>query len=146
VWLTVLVAAPVMAQDRPDEASMFGSEEPAVDAGVMPPRPTVPATEPAGSTGADRDAQQLGSGPLRSRFDTEEEKSNPLQIGGNLYTMLQASYVNHQRFKDIRLTMPSILEAYFDGRPNERVRAFALARLQYDPTQPGSVDLASAST
>lgn len=148
VWascLTVLVAAPVMAQDRPDEASMFGSEEPAVDAGVMPPQPTVPATEPGGSSGADRDAQQLGSGPLRSRFDTEEEKSNPLQIGGNLYTMLQASYVNHQKFKDIRLTMPSILEAYFDGRPNDRVRAFALARLQYDPTQPGSIDVSGAS-
>ncbi len=148
VWVTVLVAAPVLGQDRPDEQSMFGGDEATVDAGVAPrgpPEPTVPAAQPSGSTGADRDAEQMGSGPLRSRFDTQEETANPLQIGGNLYTMAQATLAAHQKFKDIGLTMPSILEAYLDGRPNDRVRAFALARIQYDPTRPGAIDVAAAS-
>ena len=42
-------------------------------------------------------------------------------------------------FDDLALKVWSgmILEAYLDGRPNDRLRAFALARVQYDPARIG---------
>ena len=43
-----------------------------------------------------------------------------------------------------RLASPNLLDAYFDARPNDRVRAFILGRVSYDPTAPpgGNVDAA----
>ena len=34
------------------------------------------------------------------------------------------------------LNAPSLLDAYFDARPNPRVRAFILGRMSYNPTAP----------
>lgn len=139
--LVVLVAVPWLAlgQDRPDEADLFGSDEPA---------PTLVATQDAGVVAAPsddtgtvdgaRDTAQLSSGPIRSQFDTDEAKSDPLKVGGNLNFFGQAIWKEQQPFESGSFSAPLILDAYLDGRPTDRLRAFVQGRLQYDPTRPAS--------
>ncbi len=139
------------AQARPDEAAMFG-EEP--DAGVS----AAPGEADAGLSRASedqmfgggetagaadggtgeqsRDDQQLSGGSLKSLFDTGESKVDWLKIGGMAYLRATGSWGLDQPPSQWAVTNPDLLDVYLDARPNERVRAFALGRLTYDPTQP----------
>lgn len=134
-----VVAVVVLAQSRPDEADLFGApatEEISNDAGV-------PSTAVA-DAGTSTDDLQLGSGPIQSKFDTEEIKTDPLKVGANLLMSSQFFWQEGTAFEKGSLTTPFILDAYLDGRPNDRLRAFAVARLQFDPTRP--IGNASTST
>ncbi len=133
VLLLLGVALPALAQGRPDESSMFGADD-SVDAGADRPLEPAAAVD-AGATGEDRDRRLLEGAAGKSRFDTDEEKSDPLKLGGSYLQMAQAFVMEGQKFKDVSLSAPSILETYLDARPNDRVRAFALGRLQWDPTR-----------
>ena len=43
--------------------------------------------------------------------------------------------------------MPTLIDVFFDARPNDRVRAFVLARMSWDPLQPtAATNLTSSST
>lgn len=57
-----------------------------------------------------------------------------LAIGGQLYMRLSGSVVNQGNFGEQRLSMPNLLDLYLDARPVDRLRAYARARLTYDPT------------
>jgi hypothetical protein len=61
---------------------------------------------------------------------------NPLQIGGQLYLRTQSSARQGDPPGDWSLSAPSLLDVYFDARPNPRVRGFILGRMSYDPTVP----------
>lgn len=111
---------------RPDEASMFGGDEASPDAG---------AAEVPVATG-DRDQEQLSAGPVQSKFDTDELASDPLKIGGNLLMFGQGYFQQGRPFLDGAFSAPMILDVYMDGRPNDRLRAYAVGRLQFDPTRP----------
>ncbi len=149
LFVAALVPALALAQDRPSEADLFGSDAPTADAGTSPGGRDEASmfggegslTETLSSTGAadagsDRDSQQLGAGPVTSKFDTAEAVSDPLKIGGNLLMNAQGYFQETRPFAKGAFSAPMILDVYLDGRPNDRLRAYAVGRLQFDPTRP----------
>lgn len=146
--LMVLLAMPAVAQDRPNEADMFGEVAPAasVDAGVSdaPSREAdlFSSAQLAADAGSDRDQAQLSDGKIESKFDSDEVKSDPLKIGGTMNFFGQGFWQEGRPFEKGSFSAPFLLDAFIDGRPNDRVRGFASARLQFDPTKPSG----SAST
>lgn len=141
-WLwTALVPAVALAQDRPNETDLFGGDDaPKVeDAGV------VEAASKTADGGVDRDADQLSAGPVTNKFDTAEAVSDPLKIGGSLLMFGQGYFQEGRPFLQSSFSAPMILDVYMDGRPNDRLRAFANARVQFDPTYPTG-DGSSGST
>lgn len=141
VLLSLLSAVPVLAQARPDEADLFGGETSA-DAGAASSvedsmfggdAPTQPALTPDGGDG--RDVSEL-EGTSKSKFDTDEAKSDPLRIGANLNMFGQAFFQEGREFAKQSVSLPMLLETYMDGRPTDRLRAYGVARLQYDPSRP----------
>ncbi|MFZ5441677.1 MAG: hypothetical protein ACOZQL_16870 [Myxococcota bacterium] len=154
VWLLVaMIPAVSLAQDRPSEADLFGADEsPAADAGGAPARdegamfgdaPTSPTTADGG---VDRDAQQMSAGPAQSKFDTAEAVTDPLKIGGNLLLNGQAYFQEGRPFEKASFSAPMILDVYLDARPNDRLRAYAVGRLQFDPTRPAGDGSASSTS
>jgi hypothetical protein len=153
--LAALLAAPAFAQDppRPAEEDLFGAdkkkEEPA------PPRPTEGEPAPpegAGTKGgaegqgahappgaeATRDEAMLGSPEAGPRLSQDVPPENPLVIGGQFYLRAQTSAREKQDPGDWTVSSPSLVDGYFDARPNKRVRGFVLARMVFDPTIPQS--------
>ena len=107
---------------RPSEEAIFGSE----------PQPPSPAKETRQEP-TDEESQRLTPG-IRDRFADQEVVDNPLDIGGLFYQRLAATNREGSMFKDTTLSAPTLVDAYLDARPNDRLRAMVLARLQYDPT------------
>lgn len=134
-------AGRAQAQDRPSEAEMFGSApEPAndADAGAPAAPAETPAAAPppsAASSGDSRDQAVLG-GVDRPMFTEPMPPEDPLTIGGMLYMRLQGTAYDHTAPGDWSLTSPTLMDVFFDARPNDRVRAFALGRMTFDPLQP----------
>jgi hypothetical protein len=136
--LVPLLAA---AQDR-DESSMFGGGDEVADAGVKVEASNVAAEVADGGAveAQSRDSEQLGGREIKNQFDTGDQKSDWLKIGGTLYERAIVSW-NQDPTTDgsngpdtFALSAPSLLDVYLDARPNDRVRGFALGRLRYDPT------------
>jgi hypothetical protein len=132
-----LLASTAAWAQRPDESSMFG-DEPA-DAGVSDV-PVAQASVDAGAS-ADRDSAQLTGAAISNKFDTDEAKADPIKIGGTLNMFGQGYWQEGRPFEKGSFSAPSILDVFLDARPNDRVRAFAVGRLQFDPTR-----LASSSS
>lgn len=135
--LALTLSPLVSAEERPTEDEMFG--------GAAPSAPETPPPAPAGSAAADRDAQILG-GAQTPMFNEEAAPSDPLQIGGQLYLRTQASALQGQPAADWSLNAPSLLDVYFDARPNERVRAYALGRMSFDSTLPSRTSGSAGSS
>jgi hypothetical protein len=140
LWLALGLA---VAQDRPSEADLFGApptaeEKPAPPGEAPPPReekpkpgaqtpeaqeaPPDPRLEPSATDPAERVGQRLG------------ETENPLAIGGQLYLRSSLAARDGEPPSAWSFTAPSLVDAYLDARPSDRVRGFLLARMQYDPT------------
>ena len=150
----LLVAGRVQAQDRPVEDEMFGgggeattattAAPPTGTSGPTPPLPpplaplapsTTTATAAASATGSDsRDALNLSDPKAATRFSAEVAPEDPLKIGGQLYWRVTSTGRQGQYPQNWSLSAPALLDVYMDARPNERVRAFALGRMSYDPT------------
>jgi hypothetical protein len=133
-----LAAGPAGAQDRPSEDDLFGAPTPPVAA----PRPA--EQSPAGplpdpTLESTREAELLGSreraGPAG---EISKEANDPLALGGLLYLRAATGWSRGVAPADWPLSTPNLLDAYLDARPNDRVRAFALGRLTYDPSQPST--------
>ncbi len=140
IFALFLCAVPGLADDRPNEADLFGA----------PPAVETPSAD-ASTTSADestqtRDDVALGAPAAQSRFDTSESTDDPLKLGATLNIFTQALWMEKQSFEDARLSIPFILDAFIDGRPTDRLRAFALARLQFDPTVPSEAGATATST
>jgi hypothetical protein len=109
-----LAAAPVAAQDRPGEEELFGAPA---------PKPIPPATP---SRPAESDILAAPAATLQLREDS-------LKIGGMLYLRANANWSKGVPPSEWTLDSPNLMDLYLDVRPNDRVRAFALARMLYDP-------------
>jgi hypothetical protein len=143
IMLTLLLAAQTGGSDAAAsrEADMFGDASepaPAAAADASGSREDAmfgedaPATEGAAST-----PSMIGGvgGLLNSVADTTD-------IGGNLFLRLNGNVRDEQGITEAAMTSPSLFDAYMDARPNDRVRAFAQVRLNYDFTvQPGELGL-----
>lgn len=143
------------AQDRPEESDLFGApssapaSDSAADGGSTPPPEAstteapspLPAAEPAAEVspptneppGFERDRAAMGGPSIESRFDSQEEKTDPLKVGGMLYLRAAASAARHQPPSAASLSVPMLVDGYFDARPSDRVRGFVLVRMRYDP-------------
>ncbi|MBI3180741.1 MAG: hypothetical protein HYZ28_01215 [Myxococcales bacterium] len=130
------VAFAARAQERPSEEELFSSP----DAG-QPQAPAAEAAREVERPPEGEDAQRLSGPAAQSRFDTAEEKADPLDVGGTLYLRAIATLRERDRLVDMPLAAPALVDAYFDARQSERVRGMLLARMRYDPT----ADAASAS-
>lgn len=133
---------------RPDETSLFGDSSPtAEDASKAPSidaaKPSVEEGKAAETTS--KDEENLSGPAGQSQFDTGETKADPLKVGGNIFMNAQTFFREGQAFKNGTLSAPFILDAFMDGRPTERLRAFVQARLQYDPTRPTTAQSTSNS-
>ncbi len=149
-WL--LAGGAARAEERPDEEALFGgssSSPPAGSAGAGAATGTststttattaaapVPAS-PAPASGEDaRDETILGDPNAAARFSSGVAPEDPLSVGGQLYWRVLAMAGQGQSPPDWALAAPALLDVYLDARPNERVRAFVLGRMFYDPTRP----------
>jgi hypothetical protein len=138
----LLAAGAARAQERPREEDIFAApdrkpEPPAEPRPAEPPRP--PAPPPPGPPAAQadpRDALNLGEPEAATRLSAETAPDNPLIIGGQFYLRAQATALENSDPQDWRLSSPSLVDAYFDARPNPRVRGFVLGRMAFDPTLP----------
>jgi len=153
------------AAERPSEGDLFGTPTPAENptqnqAGRLGPQsPTSgDAAEPARSGDADtrpgvfdsktdeaRDQAILGGGAVPKGTD-EVAPDDPLKLGGQLYLRAASSMQQGQAPASWSLSSPTLLDAYFDARPNERVRAYARTRTTFDPTLPPNGSAAAGSS
>jgi hypothetical protein len=157
VGAALLVAAPAtraLADDRPSEQDLFGGSSASAPAptpgaptpapgppGASPSTPTPPAAAAAQSQagassvpGGNAQDQELLSGNDVKFLSDYVAPENPLQIGGQLYLRMQSTAYGGQAPAAWSLDAPSLLDLYLDARPNPRVRAFILGRMEYDPT------------
>ena len=115
---------------------------PPVGSPGAPVQPVAPADTDRGTA---RDVDLLGDPNAGPNLSQEVAPDDPLKIGGQIY--LRAAYNNPGGQDYIRafngdpghyttFSAPSLVDAYFDARPNDRVRGFVLGRLFFDPTLP----------
>lgn len=134
--LALCAPPPGAAQEqRPSEEELFGvprKEEP-----KEAPR------EDAAAAKGDRDQEMFGSTgspnalPPPPQGLISRDKEDPLRVGGQLYLRSQLFAQQDTAAGDWRLASPNLLDVFLDARPNDRVRAFVLGRLLYDPTLAG---------
>jgi hypothetical protein len=57
-----------------------------------------------------------------------------LSIGGQIYLRAQSRTFAGEPVGDSVFNFPTLVDLYFDARPNDRVRGYVLGRMTYDPT------------
>ncbi|MDH4200421.1 MAG: hypothetical protein OEV66_08595, partial [Spirochaetia bacterium] len=75
------------------------------------------------------------SGDRDDSEKSQDKLDNPFQIGGNFYYRFIASPQRDVAAIDMPISLPLQLDAFLDGRPNDRIRVFVNARLLYDATR-----------
>src|SRR6266702_1469285 len=122
IAVVVAFAAPAAAQERPAETDLFGEPPKPSEPAPLPGPPPASGVREKGPEEQDRLGAALG------------RTENPLQLGGQLYLRSIAAAREGDPPSRWSFTAPSLLDVYLDARPTDRVRAFALGRMQYDPT------------
>lgn len=91
-------------------------------------------TELFGSTSDAGQSRQLKT----PSFDLEKKLldlgTDRLQLGGLLYLRFNWNFTNGKDLADHPISMPNLVDLYFDGRPNDRIRGFVRGRLLWNPT------------
>ncbi|MGO8970418.1 MAG: hypothetical protein ACLQDQ_12690 [Myxococcaceae bacterium] len=135
VLLLGLVARTVLAQGRPDEDALFGAP---ADAGTptpaLPSQPLIPsAGQPLDRNTPAGEQQILTAAPAQDAFTAGLVKEDALKIGGQFYMRAISTISQNQPFGKSSFNVPTLLDVYLDARPTDRLRAFVLGRLEYDP-------------
>jgi hypothetical protein len=135
----------VAAQERPAEDDIFGGAGTAPTQALDAATATATATAPTTGTASDsRDELNLSDPRAATRFSAEVAPEDPLKIGGQFYWRVMSTGRETQYPQNWGLSAPALLDVYLDARPNDRVRAFALGRMSYDPTlAPNGTDASS---
>ncbi len=109
------------------EDEMFGGPAPVQ---------TTPAPSSASASAPAASSTPSGLAPIDENALIAEaiKTNNKLQIGGRFFNQDQISWHEKASLQNSQLSLPSLLDVYLDGRPSDRVRIFALGRVQYDPT------------
>jgi hypothetical protein len=140
----LLLAGRVEAQDRPAEDDMFGGageSQTATTTSTTTATTTSTTTATSGETASgsetdSRDNLNLSDPKAGTRFSAEVAPDDPLKIGGQVYWRVMSTGGQGQYPQNWGLSAPALLDVFMDARPNDRVRAFALGRMFYDPTLP----------
>lgn len=125
-----------LAQDKVErEAEMFGGAD----------ETPAPAAADAGSA---RDDAIFGDAPAGDAPapvavpSVLEQVDDFLDVGGTLFLRGNLNVREDEAFDEAPVSAPSLIDAYMDVRPTDRVRGFAQMRLSYDFTvQEGDKDL-----
>jgi hypothetical protein len=146
-----------VADDDDREADMFGNDDSAVvapetlpaDGTASPTNPSADtavdtAAEPSSDPSADdaRDNAMFGGddapSPRGLLYEAApnllDAQDNPLVVGGQAFLRLNSSFREGVAFGDGTVNGPSILDAFADARPSDRVRAYAQLRFNFDYT------------
>lgn len=150
------VPAPAAPAEDPEPISTPPAPAPGTADGSTPGRPSEDElfARPAQSDEAPLEAERSGRpsenaifGAPRSvddaparRDEVSPETDDYLQIGGMMYLRALANGLEGQRVSDYAFRAPSVLDVYFDARPSDRVRGFALGRLLFDATTADTSD------
>jgi hypothetical protein len=127
-----LAAPAALAQDRPSEETLFGA--PAQPAPPPADRPATEATPARPSEGELFGSQgSPNATPPPPQGIISREKEDALRLGGQVY-LRATTFAANSKIGEWSLSSPNLLDLYADARPNDRVRAFVLGRLVYDPT------------
>ncbi|MDP2342868.1 MAG: hypothetical protein Q8O67_18065 [Deltaproteobacteria bacterium] len=129
----LLVALTLLGQtDR--EADMFGEEAPAAE---TPPTTTTTTTTPSG----DREADLFGSETpetlkpgILSDSRLIDDADDALTLGGQLFLRFNGSFREGEAIGDAPLNGASLLDAFADVRPSDRIRGYAQLRFNFDYT------------
>ncbi|HEY8208995.1 MAG TPA: hypothetical protein VIG99_16000 [Myxococcaceae bacterium] len=144
-WWLALLPALALAQ-RPDEGDLFGAPQEATDAGTPAPDAGAPSTqgEESKPPADNRDADALTEGSIKDAFAHGEAVEDPLKIGLRFY--LQAGFAGGygKDVRDSRFSSPTLVDAYFDGRPNDRIRGMVVGRLSFDASAPSGTTRSTA--
>ena len=135
-------AGPAAAQDRPSEDELFGAPQQSPQT-----EPKRDAAEPAAKPGPDdhsaveddlfgRPAEPPAAeaAPAPPGRLVNQGEQDPLSLGGQLYLRAGTLWNEEVAPADWPLSSSNLLDLYADARPNDRVRAFVLGRMFYDPT------------
>lgn len=137
--LLALCPLPSRAQDRPSEQDLFGAPEAPPPQGT--PAPSGQASPPAPSPAAQPDAPRPPEASKTAARLEEKAAQEMLKIGGQVYLRSLVSARQGQPPSQWTLDLPNLVDVYLDARPNERVRAYLLGRMLWDPAlnpgQPG---------
>jgi hypothetical protein len=129
-----------------------GAAPAAAAASAAAPAPTGTPAQADSVTASTRDSDLLGDPSAGPRLSEETAPEDPLKIGGQLY--LRSAYsqpgsvvrtTDPVGSRTVTFSAPSLVDAYFDARPNDRVRGFVLGRMFFDPTLPTTAATAPAS-
>jgi hypothetical protein len=124
VLASLITGGGASAQDRPSEAELFGATPPPVTPGA--PAPPSESVSAAATPEAALDALPTPS--------AQSEAADPLTIGGLVYQRFLVSGNSVQEPGEYTLRAPTWLDVYLDARPNDRIRAYTLARVMFDRT------------
>ena len=113
--LAALAAAPAAGQDRPSDEELFGAP-----AAQPPVSPAAPSGPPSAAV------------PPPPEGIVPKEREDFLKLGGQLYLRLQVFTQEGAPPSDWTAVSPNLLDVFMDVRPNDRVRAFGLARTVYN--------------
>ena len=118
-----------------EPATPSSPDTPTAPAGAnQPPSSTPPAAAADETGGTDRDRSVLNASGETQHLSDYQAPENPLQIGGQIYLRAQSTAFQNDYPDKWTLTTPALVDAYFDARPNPRVRAFILGRMSYNAT------------
>ena len=138
----LLYAGAARAQGQPSEDEIFGAAE-KVDSATATATTTTTATTTATDTGTGtgtgidaRDDLNLGDPKAGTRYSAEVAPEDPLKVGGQVYWRVMSTGRQGQYPQNWSLSAPALVDVFMDARPNDRVRAFVLGRMSYDPTLP----------
>ncbi len=129
-------AQPADAPAPAGEAPPAGDDDAARDAlffGAAPPPSPGPSAEPS-SLGADA-ALEEGTRSDAAIDSLLDERDASLTIGGRMYLRGNVSVPDVEEVtpEQAVIDSPNFLDLFVDARPNDRVRAYAGARLYHDP-------------
>jgi hypothetical protein len=137
--------ARVMAEDRPSEDQMFGTPapeepKPATEKRKSSPPGELPRPSEDAIFGSDQTAEAQQTSAKSSEVlpgqepESQKAPEDPLRLGGQFYMVGGITSFDRTPVSEWTLSAPTLVDGYFDARPNDRVRGFILARLAYDPT------------
>ncbi len=146
-FLLGLLACNALAQGRPDEAALFGAPADAgTPAPATPSEPLIPSAGPTPDRNSAAGEQQILTGaPAQDAFAAGLVKEDALRIGGQFYIRALTTISQDQPFGKSSFNVPTLVDVYLDARPTDRLRAFVLGRLAYDPFLSGNTFLTGSS-
>jgi hypothetical protein len=131
VFMMAAGPVPAAAQDaKSREDDMF--KTPAAGARDATPPASFPDEKPEKAVAGDKAiGERVGEPEMNRKLDEAQDK---LAIGARMLLRMEYAARDEGEAGKFPLYAPNIFDLYLDGRPNDRVRAYAAGRLDYDYT------------